>query len=82
MQQFNFFAHESPVPGRTTFSDRAKQAGTTASGENIQMGAFKSADAVKDWFLSPGHHKNMLSENHLRQGLGQAGKYWTQEFGK
>ena len=82
MQQFNFFAHESPVPGRTTFSDRAKQAGTTASGENIYMGSFKSADAVKGWFLSPGHHKNMLSENHLRQGLGQVGKYWTQEFGR
>ena len=81
MQQFNFFAHESPVPGKAKFTDRAKLAGTTASGENIHRGSFKSADAIKAWFLSPGHHKNMLNEGHLRQGLGQVGQYWTQEFG-
>ena len=56
-------------------------AGTTASGENIYMGSAVSVDAIKAWFLSPGHHKNMLGEGHKRQGLGRVGKYWTQEFG-
>jgi uncharacterized protein YkwD len=81
MERLNFFAHESPVPGKKTFTDRAALAGTTASGENIYMGSAVSVDAIKAWFLSPGHHKNMLGEGHKRQGLGRVGKYWTQEFG-
>jgi uncharacterized protein YkwD len=82
MQAGNFFSHESPVPGKKTFTDRAKLAGTTASGENIFMGSAVSAAAIKGWFLSPGHHKNMLGPDHRRQGLGYVGKYWTEEFGK
>ena len=81
MQRLNFFAHESPVPGKESFSDRAKLAGTTASGENIYKGSSSPRDAIKAWFLSPGHHKNMLGEGHTRQGLGRVGVYWTQEFG-
>ena len=76
-----FFAHESPVEGKKTPWDRARLAGTTASGENIYMGSNVSIDAIKAWFLSPGHHKNMLSESPRRQGLGHEGKYWTQMFG-
>jgi uncharacterized protein YkwD len=81
MEQHGFFAHESPVPGRATPWDRAKLAGTTASGENIYMGSTVGGDAIKAWFLSPGHHKNMFGEGHTRQGLGRAGKHWTQLFG-
>jgi len=82
MQAGNFFSHESPVPGRKTFTDRAKLAGTSASGENIFKGSAVSAEAIKGWFLSPGHHRNMLGPDHLRQGLGYVGVYWTEEFGK
>lgn len=81
MQNENFFAHESPVPGKKTFTDRAALAETTASGENIYMGSTNPTEAIKAWFLSPGHHKNMLGEGHKRQGLGRAGKHWTQMFG-
>ena len=81
MQRLNFFAHVSPVPGKESFTDRAKLAGTTASGENIYKGSSSPKDAIKAWFLSPGHHKNMLGEGHKRQGLGRVGVYWTQEFG-
>ncbi|MGD0897873.1 MAG: CAP domain-containing protein [Thermoguttaceae bacterium] len=81
MQANNFFAHESPVPGKKTPWDRAKLAGTTASGENIFMGSAVSMEALRAWFLSPGHHKNLFRPNNRRQGLGYAGKYWTQEFG-
>ena len=82
MKLHNFFAHESPVPGQTTPWDRAKLAGTTASGENIYMGSSASVDAVKAWFLSPPHHKNMLGEDNRRQGLGRVGNLWTQMFGR
>ena len=81
MERLNFFAHESPVPGKRTMMDRAQLAGTTASGENIHMGSDAAEGAIKGWFLSPGHHKNMLNEVQRRQGLGRAGKRWTQEFG-
>ena len=81
MQSQNFFSHESPVPDKNTPWDRAKLAGTTASGENIYMGSNVSIEAIKAWFLSPGHHKNMLSEGQRRQGLGREAKYWTQMFG-
>ena len=57
MQRLNFFAHVSPVPGKSTFTDRAKLAGTTASGENIYKGSSSPKDAIKAWFLSPGHHR-------------------------
>jgi uncharacterized protein YkwD len=69
------------VPGKTLPWDRAKLEGTTASGENIFRGSAVAAEAIKGWFLSPGHHKNMLGEGHRRQGLGRAGEYWTEEFG-
>ncbi len=81
MESHSFFAHESPLPGKTTPWDRAEIAGTTASGENIYMGSTVGSDAIKAWFLSPGHHKNMFGDGHARQGLGRAGKYWTQLFG-
>jgi hypothetical protein len=77
----NFFAHDSPVPGKKTPWDRAAKAGTTASGENIYAGGSTAVDAIKAWFLSPGHHKNMLGAGQTRQGLGRVEKHWTQMFG-
>jgi uncharacterized protein YkwD len=81
MQAKDYFSHESPTEGRKTPWDRARLAGTSASGENIYAGSNASIEAIKAWFLSPGHHKNMLSESARRQGLGHEGKYWTQMFG-
>jgi uncharacterized protein YkwD len=81
MQTLKFFAHESPVPGKTTPWDRAKRFGTTASGENIAMGYHDGQAVNMGWFRSPGHHKNMLAE-HTRVGLGQSGTYYTQKFGR
>jgi uncharacterized protein YkwD len=81
MQSKNYFSHESPTDGKKTPWDRAKLAGTTASGENIYKGSSVSIEAIKAWFFSPGHHKNMLSESAKRQGLGHDGNVWTQMFG-
>jgi uncharacterized protein YkwD len=81
MEANNFFAHDSPLPGKKTPWDRAAKAGTTASGENIYAGGSTAVDAIKAWFLSPGHHKNMLGAGQTRQGLGRVGKHWTQMFG-
>jgi uncharacterized protein YkwD len=81
MQSHKFFSHESPLPGKRTFQDRAQKVGTTASGENIYVGSVSASSAGKTWFLSPGHHKNMLNQQHHRQGLGRSGQYWTHLFG-
>ncbi|MDZ7617000.1 MAG: CAP domain-containing protein [Patescibacteria group bacterium] len=81
MQAHGFFAHESPLPGKTTPWDRAKRFGTTASGENIAMG-YRDGQAVNmAWFVSPGHHTNMLG-NHTRVGMGQVGAHFTELFGR
>ena len=80
MLEKKFFAHESPVPGKRTPWDRAKRFGTTAHAENIAAGADTGPGANRQWFHSPGHHKNMLG-SHSRVGLGRHHKTWTQMFG-
>ncbi|MCH7225452.1 CAP domain-containing protein [Haloferula sp. A504] len=82
MAEQGFFAHESPVPGKATPWDRARNFGTTASGENIYAGSTQPESANKGWFFSPGHHKNLFGANHTRIGLGRHGSHWTQLFGK
>ena len=76
----NFFAHESPVPGKKSPWDRAKLAGTTASAENIFAGDQSPKGANGGWFHSPGHHVNMFG-NHRRGGMGRYEGHWTQMFG-
>lgn len=82
MAEKGFFAHDSPVPGKTTPWDRAARFGTSASGENIFMGSASAHAANSGWFYSPGHHKNMFSPGQNRVGLGQHGNHWTQMFGR
>ena len=51
-----------------------------ACGENIYMGSNATVDALRGWFLSPGHHKNMLAK-HARVGVGRHGVFFTEMFG-
>jgi uncharacterized protein YkwD len=80
MATMNFFAHESPVKGKASPSDRAKLAGTTANAENIAMGMEAPSEANHGWFLSPGHHVNMFLD-HRRVGIGKHERHWTELFG-
>jgi len=82
MAELGFFAHDSPVPGKTSPWDRAKNFKTTASGENIFAGSSDPHSANMGWFYSPGHHKNMFSAGQIRIGLGHHGGRWTQMFGR
>ncbi len=81
MIEHNFFAHDSPVPGKATPWDRAARFNTKASGENIAAGYSTGPAANLAWFHSPGHHKNMLG-NHKRVGVGRENKHWTELFGR
>jgi uncharacterized protein YkwD len=81
MKTLGFFAHNSPVPGKSTPSARAAKAGTSGGGENIFMGSTSPLGANMGWFYSPGHHKNMFNPGYHRIGLGNYGVHWTQMFG-
>lgn len=80
MQTHKFFSHNSPVPGKATPADRARNFGVSWSGENIFMGSTDGLAAHRAWFHSPGHHRNLLG-NHGRVGVGRTGVYFTQMFG-
>ncbi len=80
MQRLKFFSHTSPIPEKKTPGMRAALAGTTGGAENIAAGQDSGRGAIRAWWYSPGHHKNMLG-GHGRTGLGQAGHHWTQMFG-
>ncbi|MGC6489523.1 MAG: CAP domain-containing protein [Planctomycetota bacterium] len=80
MATLGFFSHTSPVKGKERFGQRAANFGTSASAENIAAGQRTGHGAIRAWWYSPGHHKNMLG-GHGRTGLGQHGTMWTQMFG-
>ena len=80
MHVLGFFSHTSPVPGKERFGQRAAKFGTSAGAENIAAGQSAGQGAIRAWWYSPGHHRNMLA-GHRRTGLGQYQKMWTQMFG-
>jgi uncharacterized protein YkwD len=80
MIKLSFFAHESPVPGKRTPGDRAKNFGASAGGENIYLGSENPDDAFWAWFNSLGHHKNMVGD-YAVFGVGNSARHWTQMFG-
>jgi len=76
MVEKKFFSHESPVAGRKSPWDRARQAGTSANGECIAGGSSTGEGAIRTWFFSPGHHMIIMSGSP-RVGLGGVGHTWT-----
>ena len=82
MHERDLFSHTSPVPGKTSAFDRARNFGTTASAENISSGRRDGRAAVDAWFHSPGHHKNMTNPGYTAIGVGKWDDHWTQNFGR
>jgi hypothetical protein len=80
MVEHDFFSHTSPVPGKSSFGDRARLAGTSAGGENIAAGQKTGGGAIRAWWYSPGHHRNMMGGSS-RVGLGRHQQHWTQLLG-
>jgi len=82
MERLGYFDHTSPTPGREHFAQRAQLHGTTANAENIYMNTQPDGRVANQaWFVSPGHHRNMLG-NYSRVGLGRSGAYFTQMFAR
>jgi uncharacterized protein YkwD len=82
MSRLGFFAHESPVPGKRSPSDRIKLTGYEFMGcsENIHQGSGSPQGAHDRWQRSSGHHRNLLSPSWTEMGTGQYGNRWTQNF--
>lgn len=81
MHERKFFAHDSPVPGKRRFTQRAQNFDTTASAENIAKGQRHGHGVDNSWWHSPGHLKNMMRPTHTRFGVGRHERLWTQMFG-
>jgi uncharacterized protein YkwD len=79
MKEKNFFAHDSPVPGKKTPRDRAAKFGTFCMAENIARTGTSGHKAFWAWFLSPGHHKNMINK-WGQIGIGRVDEFWTENF--
>lgn len=84
MAEVGFFAHESPVEGKSSPSDRARLASFSGrfTGENIYMGSSSYQDAYNAWFASDGHRFIMFAENPNTLGVGISGSHWTMMSGK
>ncbi|MBX3140512.1 MAG: CAP domain-containing protein [Trueperaceae bacterium] len=51
-------------------------------GENVAAG-FETVDEVMDaWLKSSGHCSNIMNSHFTELGVGEAGHYWTQVFGR
>ena len=89
MQAAGQLTHITPAgaihyPPGTTFSQRAKQEGYQGSpvGENAAYGFSSATAVVGAWLASPGHCRNMMNPNADEIGIGRAGSYWTEVFGR
>ncbi len=79
MLELDYFDHESPMPGRTRFSDRLEAVGLRpmASAENLYTSSGFESEAVAQaavagWLNSPGHRRNILSARYTHTGIGVA----------
>jgi uncharacterized protein YkwD len=82
MSRLGYFSHFSPTPGRRTPFDRMQLMGY-AQGASENCAINPSADgAFAAWLTSSGHHRNLLLPLHTEIGIGNAGRYWTQNFGR
>lgn len=84
MKSMGFFSHTSPVPGKASFTDRARKAGFTgrASGECIAIVGTSASSAYGVWFYSDGHRHIMLGRGPNILGIGQVARHWTLNTGR
>ncbi|WP_433279734.1 CAP domain-containing protein [Pseudonocardia xinjiangensis] len=66
-----------------TFDERIRDAGySSPGGENIARGQRTAAEVVQDWMESAGHRRNIEDCSFRTIGVGYAGDYWVQDFGR
>ena len=95
MLKRKYFSHESPNGGKPEDRIRATRyfdppcpdatRGCTKRsdyGENIAQGQKTPSDVMKEWMSSKIHRDNILKSAFRDFGLGYAGGFWVQHFGR
>ncbi len=84
MKALGFFSHTSPVSGKASFTDRARQAGFRGGprGECIAIAGGNALSAYRAWFYSDGHRHIMLGRGPNVIGIGPVGSHWTLVTGR
>jgi uncharacterized protein YkwD len=80
MRARKYFSHVTPEGA--TMQSRLKNGSVIYryAGENIAMG-YRDAQYVMDgWMNSPGHRRNILTEQFRKIGVGVSGDYYVQVF--
>jgi uncharacterized protein YkwD len=74
--------HSEPKPNASA-EDRIMNLGGSFSfsGENIALGATDGTSLFDQWYSSPAHRDNMLSEKYQFIGISDNEGYWTADFG-
>ncbi len=82
MQKNNYFSHTSPTYGSPFDMMRDFGISYKTAGENIAQGQRTPQEVVNAWMNSPGHRKNILSQQftHIGVGYESGGNHWTQMF--
>ncbi|KXG75475.1 SafA/ExsA family spore coat assembly protein [Thermotalea metallivorans] len=85
MRDQGYFSHTSPTYGSPFDMMKAFGIAYSYAGENIAMGQRTPEEVMKGWMNSPGHRRNILSQNFTEIGVGYAANnkgntYWTQMF--
>jgi uncharacterized YkwD family protein len=82
MRQNGYFSHTSPTYGSPFDMMRDHGINYKTAGENIAQGQPTPEEVVKAWMDSPGHRKNILSQEftHIGVGYDSSGHHWTQMF--
>ncbi len=85
MRDKNYFSHQSPTYGSPFEMMDQFNINYQAAGENIAQGQPSPEEVVDAWMNSPGHRRNILSNNFTEIGVGyaedeQEQTFWTQMF--
>jgi uncharacterized protein YkwD len=89
MNAANEMGHVSPVgsiynPAGSVLRERINREGYSWSviGENVAWNYLSVSILVSAWLDSPHHCENILNPEFTELGIGKAGTYWTQNFGR
>lgn len=83
MVERGYFSHTSPTEANKTHTKRMQNRGYDGGySENIAAGNGSGEAVFKQWFESPGHHRNMVAAQSVAMGVGQWGNHWTQNMGR
>jgi len=88
MSEEGYFSHFScdRVEGKlvevSSPQERLLSFSVRACAENIAQGQSAPRDVIGSWMASENHRKNILAADHRTCGIGFAGGYWVQVFGR